>query len=142
MITRVFVYGTLKRGECREACWPSGPLSISTAWVHGILYDLGPFPAMLRGADLVEGEVWEFEPDQMPEVLRTLDAIEGTDQPGEPNEYDRTVVQAHRQDGEVDAYTYIFANPEKLREARRIEPQESGGKSVVVWHSIDSGKVK
>ena len=73
----VFVYGTLQRGEEREPLWPCKPLRIAAATTRGHLYDLGPYPALTAGTDVVLGELWYVPLENLPEVLRTLDAIEG-----------------------------------------------------------------
>lgn len=52
----IFVYGTLKRGEEREAMWPRWPVRVEAATTLGILYDIGPYPALAAGDDVVEGE--------------------------------------------------------------------------------------
>ena len=107
----VFVYGTLKRGQCRERAWPRQPLSIEPAWTPGRLYDLGPYPALLEGSDGVLGELWHFAPGDMDETLRVLDGIEGfRNQPDDL--YRRVVVQCTTAAGEVlKAYLYHYARP-------------------------------
>ncbi len=75
-VTAVFVYGTLKRGECRESCWPRAPLRVETAATKGQLYDLGPYPALCPGEGSVAGEVWTFAPRDMPATRAALDEIE------------------------------------------------------------------
>lgn len=116
--TRFFVYGTLKRGQCRQVCWPRAPRKVSAAWTLGRLFDLGPYPAMLPAigppgtAPRVLGEIWEFAPEYVDEVIRVLDEIEGTHVPGEPNEYDRVTVEVHTFDGQpYTAHAYFFARP-------------------------------
>lgn len=49
LITDLFVYGTLKRGQCRETMWPRPPVSVRPAFIRGRLYDLGPYPAIWCG---------------------------------------------------------------------------------------------
>ncbi len=99
MISSLFVYGTLKRGECRSELWPRDPLSIVPAWVRGTLYGRFDYPALKTGVDRVLGERWQFVEDDMDTVLKTLDEIEGTNQPGQPNLYDRVNVTAFDLDG-------------------------------------------
>lgn len=76
MIHHIFVYGTLKTGQLREACWPSPPLSVHPAIVRGELFDLGAYPALMPGGDLVEGEAWQLAESDLSETLRVLDQIE------------------------------------------------------------------
>lgn len=109
-LQHVFVYGTLKRGQCREDLWPQAPAQVAPAWTLGSLFDLGPYPALLAGSDRVLGELWSYEPSQMAAVLEVLDRIEGTNQPG-PNEYDRLQVQVNSQGGgKLYASTYRYAD--------------------------------
>ena len=78
VIRAVFVYGTLKTGQCRANRWPLEPLSIHPAWTRGTLYGRDDYPAMTEGADRVLGELWQFAETQMELVLKRLDEIEGT----------------------------------------------------------------
>ena len=51
---------------------------------------------MRPGNDRVVGECWRFAPEQIDEILVVLDQIEGTDQPGSANLYDRVVTEVYR----------------------------------------------
>lgn len=109
-----FVYGTLKRGQCREACWPAAPLQVQTGFVRGTLVDLVDYPALLPGDNWVRGEVWLIASQHVAETLRVLDAIEGF-QPGRANNlYDRRSVAVYRSTGDaqpmVTAHTYWYAD--------------------------------
>jgi gamma-glutamylcyclotransferase (GGCT)/AIG2-like uncharacterized protein YtfP len=107
----IFVYGTLKRGQCREKCWPLQPLQIRQAWTLGKLIDLGPYPALLEGNDRIHGELWSFKECDIAWVRQVLDKVEVTNQPGVPNEYDRVPVLVQLFDGgEVTAETYRLAS--------------------------------
>ncbi|MEZ6138364.1 MAG: gamma-glutamylcyclotransferase family protein [Pirellulaceae bacterium] len=135
-IEHIFVYGTLKTSQIRESCWPSKPLSVRPAWTRGQLYDLGPDPAMIlpestSPLDRVAGEVWTYSVEHLPLVLHVLDQIEVTNQPGEPNEYNRqlvdvflieTTAQFDREPSPIQAHTYIFAHQEQLLAAQRVQP--------------------
>lgn len=89
MTNKVFVYGTLKRGNRVR-----GMDSMGNAKFLGVafttdaeysLYDLGSFPAVSRnGENRISGEVWEVD-DHM---MDTLDIIEGY-----PEFYNRSEVQ-------------------------------------------------
>ncbi|MBX3423145.1 MAG: gamma-glutamylcyclotransferase [Pirellulaceae bacterium] len=116
-LKHVFVYGTLKRGQCRENCWPLAPQRVRAGWTFGRLFDLGAYPALLEGKDRIAGEVWSYCELDLPRVLQVLDQIEVTGQPGIPNEYDRiqvpvTLVGGHQT---VLAETYRFADPHYLQ---------------------------
>jgi len=100
------------------------------------LFDLGSYPALLPGADRVLGEIWQFRAADMPETLCILDRIEGTDQPGEPNLYNRCIVPAIGFDQSVarPAYTYVWAHPEQLNQAFYIVPTiELAGARYASW---------
>lgn len=105
----IFVYGTLKRGEIRERCWPRRPRRVEPASTRGFLYDMGPYPAMVEGTDRVLGELWSVAEEDLIETLRVLDEIEGygTDN---VNLYVRVIVDCETLEGRrVLAYTYYYA---------------------------------
>ncbi|WP_164104190.1 gamma-glutamylcyclotransferase family protein [Candidatus Laterigemmans baculatus] len=137
LIAHVFVYGTLRRGQCREGCWPRPPLHVATGFVQAELFDLGPYPAILVGKDWVCGECWTLREEDVEETLRVLDAIEGFAQPGEDDLYVRRVVDiltapppatapdARSQDAPVHAssvrgYAYFLVAERLPSFARRI----------------------
>ncbi len=79
MLDRLFVYGSLRRAatgihpllapDCRF---------VSMATCRGVMYDLGPYPAVvpsLRAEDVVVGELYRLDDPQR--ALRRLDAYEG-----------------------------------------------------------------
>jgi len=127
--TAIFVYGTLKRGQERERCWPRRPVAIEPATVRGALFDLGPYPALVEGDDTVGGELWQFAPVDMPPTLAALDQVEGS--AGKPNDlYRRVIVHCQKAEGTASAWTYLLARTSLLRSARRMAPDASG---VCVW---------
>jgi gamma-glutamylcyclotransferase (GGCT)/AIG2-like uncharacterized protein YtfP len=87
--TKVFVYGTLKKGNSHRGLdrWAPNAKFIGAAVTSKpsySLYDLGAFPAAhLNGDSLILGEVWEVDNDTM----QDLDQIEGY-----PDFYKRTQV--------------------------------------------------
>ncbi len=132
----VFVYGTLKQGQCREKCWPLEPLSVVAAWTLGRLYDLGPYPAMVRGDTPVAGQLWSYNGQAIEKVRLELDCIEVTNQPGIPNEYDRVEVQVHTLDGTtLMAETYLFSRPDQLVRFAKLHSAELdyGELKLAVW---------
>ena len=130
MVQHIFVYGTLKTGQLREDCWPHHPLVIEKATVRGQLYDLGSYPALRPGDDIIEGEAWKLAELDLPETLSVLDEIEGFyDSPRDL--YKRVTIECELigdQCGEhaacVTAFTYHFSTT--LDEARRIQPSDDG----------------
>lgn len=131
----VFVYGTLKRGECREHCWPVVPQQVAAAWTRGRLVDLGPYPALLAGDDRILGEVWSYAAADIIEVLRVLDQIEVTNQPGLDNEYDRLRVPVTLLSGaELTAETYRYAHPLQALALGAMTPNRTiEGQAYVAW---------
>lgn len=61
---RMFVYGTLKRGQRQDlARYEPTPAHLGEGWVTGRLYDLGHCPALVLDASAgpVWGEVWDVD---------------------------------------------------------------------------------
>jgi gamma-glutamylcyclotransferase (GGCT)/AIG2-like uncharacterized protein YtfP len=110
LVLGVFVYGTLKRGQCREHCWPVPPSKIFDGYVLGTLYGRSDYPALVAGADRVIGELWCYD-TALDRVVQVLDEIEETNQVGVPDLYKRAIVQVHSLDGNLigPAYTYHYA---------------------------------
>jgi gamma-glutamylcyclotransferase (GGCT)/AIG2-like uncharacterized protein YtfP len=121
MIAQVFVYGTLKRGQERERCWPCPPRRVEPAEIRGELYDLGPYPALVHGDDRVLGEVWFLDPADVAATLKTLDEIEcfGVE---DVDLYVRETVECRSlADGLLHtAYVYFLADPAQARTHRRV----------------------
>lgn len=74
---RVFVYGTLRRGDCRDlGVRYAGARFVTTGWILGELFNLGDYPGVrLGGAARVVGEI--FEVSEM--TLLQLDEMEGSE---------------------------------------------------------------
>ena len=111
MTSSVFVYGTLKQGQCRQHYWPVQPAGIQVGWVRGSLYGRADYPAMTAGQDRVLGELWRFDAGDIDRVLRTLDRVEGTNQDGLPDLYHRVSIEAWDLDNHSCglAWTYLYA---------------------------------
>ncbi|SMP76547.1 Gamma-glutamyl cyclotransferase, AIG2-like [Neorhodopirellula lusitana] len=109
-IKAFFVYGTLCRGQCREHLWPARPIRIVEAWTYGTLYGRADYPAMRSGTDKVAGEYWSFDPKDMSRVIAALDEIEGTHQVGQPNLYDRVIIDVYKRTNE-EAHAMLEPNP-------------------------------
>ena len=131
--TDFFVYGTLRRGECRESCWPCDPLAVQIAYVRGALFDLGPYPGMIPGDDWIEGEIWSFGSEDVGTVTFVLDEIEDYNQPGQDNMYERHSVPWHREiDGPAiglaQTYHYVMLN-----DLARLSPMRRTDRPGVYW---------
>ena len=103
-MTRIFVYGTLKRG-CRNHHYLTGQQFLGEA--HSgpgyTLFSLGDYPGMIRSpADKagVTGEVWLVDPP----ALQRLDELEGLDE----GLYERVpiILNAPFVDQAVETYLY------------------------------------
>ncbi len=121
----IFVYGTLKRREEREKMWPHAPVDVRAATVRAALYDLGSYPAITQGDDLVVGELWFVRDDHLAATLDALDKIEGYNQGGE-DLYVRRIVECESNESEVRAYTYFYADETAILSARRVIPDTAG----------------
>lgn len=84
---RLFVYGTLMRGERNHHMLGESPFLGEHRTANGFaLRDLGGFPAMVRdGGGYVAGEVYLVDP----ETIRDIDALEG-----HPDWYERSSIRA------------------------------------------------
>ena len=122
----VFVYGTLKRGEERAEMWPREPVKVDEATVRGRLLDLGPYPALTDGDDVVAGELWHLRPEDVEITLRVLDEIECFGQ-DDVDLYVREVVECTLADGDTQrAYAYFIYNLANVVGARVVQPGASG----------------
>lgn len=125
MFGHIFVYGTLKQNQSRGRMWPIEPQKIQPAWTAGRLYDLGPYPALTAGDDRVLGEVWTFPIEDLARTFEVLDEIEGTNQPGMANEYDRVLVEVTlATDEKLVASTYHFVDHTRLHPKTYVAPCE------------------
>lgn len=131
-VSQVFVYGTLKRGEIRGNLWPVPPQSVQSAWTKGTLYAGPDYPAMVSGDDWVLGEAWSFASEEIEDVLRVLDEIEGTNQPNVPDLYRRVTAAVYRPDGTGlgDAFAYLYATDPEKHGFHRVNP---GAGKWVAW---------
>lgn len=126
----IFVYGTLKRGEERATLWPCKPQRVEVATTLGRLFDLGPYPALVAGDDVVEGELWYVTPEDLPGVLQALDRIEGFVSEGN-SLYQRRAVTCRNAAGQMlAAYAYFYARPADLAGKT---PLAAGGDGCSRW---------
>jgi gamma-glutamylcyclotransferase (GGCT)/AIG2-like uncharacterized protein YtfP len=110
LIVSVFVYGTLKRGQCRESSWPSKPLRITESWIQGNLFGRRDYPALMPGENRVRGEMWVYDIDTIDPVIEVLDRIEGTNRNSKFDLYHRHLVDVFTADGKSEgpAFTYFY----------------------------------
>ena len=105
--------------------WPRPPVRVERATTRGRLHDLGSYPALVEGSDLVTGELWHLKPEDLEVTLEALDRVEcyGID---DVDLYERRVIECQTQDGLVLAYAYLFANPAELTNVSVIQPGPDG----------------
>ncbi|MDF1483675.1 gamma-glutamylcyclotransferase [Ramlibacter sp. H39-3-26] len=117
----VFVYGTLRRGQCNDiTLLRPAPRHIGMARVPGRLYHLGAYPGLVLDAgtpsgNWVVGEVYAIAPVLEPQ----LDVIEGI-LPCPNGEYAKRSVAVLVDAERIDCLVYEV-NPGFYDEARRIE---------------------
>lgn len=101
---RVFVYGTLLRGESNHHVVAPFLYSCRPGFVRGRLYDVGEYPALILDPDgrRIKGEWLVVSEDG----LRAMDRLEGYAGPGRDNDYDRVWVRD--ESGEPEGWVYVW----------------------------------
>lgn len=110
MLIRVFVYGTLKPGECNYDRYCNGKvITAQEAIAHGQLFHLSRrgYPGMIAGEGTVRGVVLSF---QDPNLLKTLDVLEDYDpnRSAEANEYNRQQIEVFNAAGESMGLVWAY----------------------------------
>jgi gamma-glutamylcyclotransferase (GGCT)/AIG2-like uncharacterized protein YtfP len=102
------------------------PLRIEWGTIRGQLRDLGDFPALVDGEDLILGELWYLAEDDMAATLAVLDEIEWYGQ-DEDDLYVRVLVACRTLSGvERPAYTYRYAKPDEVATSPSVLPDAEG----------------
>lgn len=100
-MTRVFVYGTLKRGRENHR-WIEGQRFVRMAKTRPLyrMYDLGGYPGLVSHSEglCIEGEIW----DVSPAGLARLDVLEGV----AVGEYERVPLELE-DGGPAEGYLYL-----------------------------------
>ncbi|HIK10613.1 MAG TPA: gamma-glutamylcyclotransferase [Oscillatoriaceae cyanobacterium M33_DOE_052] len=124
MLTKVFVYGTLKPGERYHHSYCSGlVISNQPANARGKLYHLKKrgYPAMTEGEDKVRGFVLSF-PESA--ILLKMDELENY-KPGrspEENEYDRRQIEVFHPLGDSMGLVWAYVmSPKLVRELDGVD---------------------
>ena len=143
-IGAIFVYGTLRRGQLRQFHWPETPSSVCAGFIKATLYDLGPYPAITFGTDIVEGELWSFSQELLPKTLEVLDTIEGYVPRRVNNLYERITVQVFSSPNcadafPVEAYAYMMESRKLPAAAVRLLPKAIGNSKIPIcrWPAND-----
>lgn len=99
-MTRVFVYGTLKRGGENHA-WIADQQFVASTRTLPLyrLFDLGGYPGMVRSPNglAIEGELWDVDAA----TLARLDVLEDV----EGGEYARVLIELET--GIAEGYLYL-----------------------------------
>ena len=118
-----FVYGTLKRGQANYPLLAPYVRAAEPAAARGLLFDHGPFPAMVAGAGRVRGELLTLEPADLAAALAVADLLEDyrADDPA-GSMYLREIVEVETTGGaRARAYTYFYN-----RDTGDLRPVPSG----------------
>lgn len=112
MKKRVFVYGTLMRGQANHKSYLLESEYIGDGEISGYaLYDVGCFPGIVvETDDKVKGEVYFVDE----ETLNKLDLLEG-----EGSLYHRRLVEIRT--GNISSYGYVYVWNRSIEGARKID---------------------
>lgn len=134
MIERLFVYGTLQPGFGNHRRIGRFVRASQAACVTEFeLVDLGAYPAMVPGQGAVRGVLLDVEPA----ALEIADRIEGYAADRAVCLYLRQRVTVHLADGRsVEAWTYVFADPDRLARHPRLVVGEQDGRPLHAWPSV------
>jgi gamma-glutamylcyclotransferase (GGCT)/AIG2-like uncharacterized protein YtfP len=112
MIDTVFVYGTLKKGQCREQSMNEISLGSKDENITGKMYNIGEFPAITLEKGEVFGEIHRVKKEQ--ESLESLDQIEHFVGYGNSSLYSRILINSSQGicwmyvwNGDIDTYPVI-----------------------------------
>jgi len=110
MCNHIFVYGTLRQGEEREAAMKVGrKKNPELGKTRGKLVDLGGYPGLIDEEGEVVGEIHSFE--DIDSALNRLDSIEGFRGHGSQNNlFERVICDVITKDEVFQAWTYRWNN--------------------------------
>lgn len=120
----VFVYGTLRKRDCRAGVLDGYECVAEEAFLQGFdMLHLGGFPGIVPGEGIVKGELYEIDD----EILRRLDGIEGFREDDPKHSLylrEKVAVDVYDEEEEEttyeDVFTYVF-NREPGQRATIIE---------------------
>jgi len=126
----IFTYGTLMPGYGNYRRIEQFVHGVKQSSIRGILVDLGPFPALLKGEGIVKGMLLTVDR----EALEITDFIEGYQPDRKGNLYVREEVEVELDDGgKVTAWTYFYADPDRLRDQPLLKVGEKEGVPLFEW---------
>lgn len=115
-MTTLFVYGTLKRGYRNHQLLEKSSY-MGKGTISGYdLYDLGSFPAIIRGTGEVYGELYEIDT----ETMKKVDWLES-----EGSLYIKMPVNVSQDGKMIIAITYIFNR--QVHNAKKIDREWRNG---------------
>jgi gamma-glutamylcyclotransferase (GGCT)/AIG2-like uncharacterized protein YtfP len=102
------LYGTLRDAELRRSLGLAGRVRrLGRFRLAGILYDLGPYPAMAPGKGVVHGELYELMDRG---ALAVMDDYEEYD-PSRPKRSTYLRERWRLTDPDVDCWVYVYNRP-------------------------------
>lgn len=113
MMKKVFVYGTLRKGEANAHLLKSATCIAEQCWTNGSLYDTGyGYPAMRQTTfSRLYGELYEVTEDD----LIRLDRLEGYSAGGTNNLYERIEQTVYTDKDASIAYMYVAGRTNLLK---------------------------
>jgi gamma-glutamylcyclotransferase (GGCT)/AIG2-like uncharacterized protein YtfP len=107
MMIKVFVYGTLRKGEANDRLLESAACIAEQCWTTGVLYDTGfGYPAVKQApSSRIFGELYAVTESE----LERLDQLEGYTVGGKNNLYERIQQTVNTDKGQFVAYLYLFS---------------------------------
>src|SRR4051794_36630638 len=109
-VSGFFVYGTLKRGQSNYPLIERFVRAVEPAVTRALLFDHGPFPALVAGEGRVRGELVTLAPADLEVALPLVDRLEDF-RPDDPmgSMYLRRIVEVETDGGgRAQAYAYFY----------------------------------
>ncbi|MCF6093111.1 gamma-glutamylcyclotransferase [Microaerobacter geothermalis] len=134
---RVFVYGTLLKGEYYHHIIKDQVKSVVPATIRGWMFDLGPYPAIVEGSGYIHGQIIELhDPDK---AFQSMDLLEGYHDAHSPlNEYERVYTEAWTNDHQVmKCQVYRYPDDRKINLIKKYPLILNGNwkqRKVEPWH--------
>lgn len=102
---KVAVYGTLKKGQ-RLHHFMKEAVYVGDTNISGVLYNLGSYPALAVGTDIIKAEVYDIND----ETLRWLDRVESNGVI-----YDRVLIDVEVNGIKQQVFVYKYRNVDYLQ---------------------------
>ncbi|WP_248925847.1 gamma-glutamylcyclotransferase family protein [Paenibacillus hamazuiensis] len=104
---RLFVYGTLLKGEANHHIVAPYLIAVEPGVVRGTLYNVGPYPALMLSESHADGVIVGEWMTVSEAGLPALDQLENFYAPGDPrNEYERMRIVDI--DGNREGWVYVY----------------------------------